>query len=202
MVLMSVIMLFDLILITAVVPIVRKIESNKDKILKVCVCDWLLCMICSHLVTSPQIFLDVPIVVVRYLKQRCQDRLEILTELEGDNELPPGELIYEDDKARDWSTTNFKVLLSHSTCPVYSEQYCVFLYQVRRRVFRKSLKLYFYLLLKFAGPAFGIVCYLTMMYLWDTIIMDSIQFAKNNAYYTQQRRVLVRLFVVLTCILS
>lgn len=35
MVLMSVIMLFDLILIAAVVPIVRRIESNKDKILKV-----------------------------------------------------------------------------------------------------------------------------------------------------------------------
>lgn len=34
-VLMCVIMVFDLILITAVVPTVRKIESNKDKILKV-----------------------------------------------------------------------------------------------------------------------------------------------------------------------
>ena len=36
MVTMSVIMLFDLILVAAVVPIVRQVEGNKDKILKVC----------------------------------------------------------------------------------------------------------------------------------------------------------------------
>lgn len=71
------------------------------------------------------------------------------------------------DEPRDWSTTNFKV---------------------HRRVFRKSLKLYFYLLLKFAGPAFGIVLYLTALFFWDTSVMKSIQFAKNQVYYAQQLR--------------
>ncbi len=79
MVLMSVIMLFDLILIAAVVPIVRKIESNKDKILKVCWCADMYRTDVNRcdLVLFVQIFLDVPMVVVRYLKQRCQDRLDV-----------------------------------------------------------------------------------------------------------------------------
>ncbi len=68
---------------------------------------------------------------------------------------------------------------------------CVSCLQVRRRVFRKSLKLYFYLLLKFAGPAFGIILYLAGMYLWDALVMNQIEFAKDQVYYSQQRRVLV-----------
>ncbi len=63
--------------------------------------------------------------------------------------------------------------------------------QVRRRVFRKSLKLYFYLLLKFAGPAFGIILYLAGMYLWNATVMAQIEHSKNNIYYAQQRRALV-----------
>jgi hypothetical protein len=80
-------MLFDLILIAAVVPIVRKIESSKDKILKVRVTvssplmRWTVVFtsLCCHanVLETAQIFLDVPIVVVRYLKQRCQDRLDV-----------------------------------------------------------------------------------------------------------------------------
>lgn len=59
-------------------------------------------------------------------------------------------------------------------------------------MFRKSLKLYFYLLLKFAGPSFGIILYLATLYMWDSLVMQSIQFTKNEVYFAQQRRVLVR----------
>ena len=47
-VLMSVIMLFDIILLTAVVPIVRQIEDNKDRILKVWNCNCSVCMRVMH----------------------------------------------------------------------------------------------------------------------------------------------------------
>ena len=76
-----------------------------------------------------------------------------------------------EDVPRDWSTTSFKV---------------------RRRVFRKSLKLYFYLLWKFAGPVFGIIFYITTLWGWTSVVMSGVQNVKDEVYYAQQRRVLVR----------
>ena len=78
------------------------------------------------------------------------------------------ELLFEEQ--RDWSKTQFKV---------------------RRRVFKKSLKSYFMLLTRFAGPAFGIVFYLMAVFFWDVSIMSSVQPAKFEVFYAHQRRVLV-----------
>jgi hypothetical protein len=58
-------------------------------------------------------------------------------------------------------------------------------------VFRKSLKLYLQLLLKFAGPCFGILAYLTLLYLVDRTVLSSLQQSQEQVYYSQQRRVLV-----------
>jgi hypothetical protein len=64
--------------------------------------------------------------------------------------------------------------------------------QVNRRVFRKSLRLYIVLLAKFAGPCFGVLMYLAVLYAWDQAVMSSVVNAHNDVYYAQQRRVLVR----------
>ena len=74
------------------------------------------------------------------------------------------------DEQRDWSKTQFKV---------------------RRRMFKKSLRSYFILLVKFAGPAFAIVGYLTAVYFWDSAIMHGVREGKYEVYYGQQRRVMV-----------
>lgn len=47
--------------------------------------------------------------MVRYLKQRCQDRLELLSEVDDEGEHVPEEVVDEQEQVRDWTTTNFKV---------------------------------------------------------------------------------------------
>lgn len=113
--------------------------------------------------------LDTLSVVVRYLKNRCQLRLTVM--MADPDEADDAAI--EEDYAIDWSTTNFKV---------------------RRRVFKKSMKLYFYLLLRFAGPAFIIIGYLTCTYLWSSVVMRSVSTTRNDVYYAQQRRVLVHTY--------
>ena len=63
---------------------------------------------------------------------------------------------------------------------------------MNRRVFRKSLRLYILLLLKFAGPCFGVLLYLTILYVWDKSVMSSVAQSPDQVYYAQQRRALVR----------
>ena len=74
------------------------------------------------------------------------------------------------DESPDWKSTSFKI---------------------RKRVFRKSLRLYFFLLFKFAGPAFVIILYLSSVFLWDRTVMSTVQYTNRQVYYAQQRRVLV-----------
>lgn len=76
--LMAATVVLDLILIGIAVPIVRRIEGSKDDILKV--------------------FLDVPRVVVRYLKQASVRRLQIVLAEDGDD----GEQQIEEKEATDW----------------------------------------------------------------------------------------------------
>ncbi len=47
------------------------------------------------------------------------------------------------------------------------------------------------LLLKFAGPCFGVLLYLTVVYIWDKTVMASVSQSHTQVLYAQQRRVQV-----------
>lgn len=111
-------------------------------------------------------------VVVRHLRSRAQARLTSL--LHSDDSDSSDDAAGADVKELNWSHTAFA--------------------SVRRRQYLKSSRLYFRMLLRFAGPAFAILAYLFAIFLWDRAVLMSTRATTHEVHYATLREVAVHRF--------